>query len=133
MGYIKIFSFLKRQNNKNIGLSEAARLSRKQRNLVTIKCNLFNWILETTSILFVIVSPKNNFLYIFCMNCGPPILYFMGVAENRQASGEYFKSRIRVFNKPQSSGMRDGVQDEAHTDEPVYFGESNSQNVRESN
>ena len=79
IGYIKIFSFVKRQNNKLVGLSESVRLSRKQRNIVTIKCNLFNWILETISIIFVIVSPKNNFLFLFFMNCGPPILYFMGI------------------------------------------------------
>ena len=123
IGYIKIFSFLKRQNRKLVGLSESVRLSRKQRNIVTIKCNLFNWILETTSILFVIVSPKNNFLYLFLMNCGPPILYFMGVGENRQATEEYFKSKIRVFHKTQANRMRDVSQDVVPNEEPVYFGE----------
>ena len=99
LGYIKIFFFITKQNNKHLGLTDVARISRKQRNLVNIKYNLFQWILETTSILFVVISPKNNFIYLFCMNCGPPILYFLGIAENRKATEEYLKSKIIVFDK----------------------------------
>ena len=61
------------------------------------------------------------------MNCGPPILYFMGVGENRQATEEYFKSKIRVFNKPHANRSSDASQDVGPNEEPVYFGESHSQ------
>ena len=75
-------------------------MSRKQRNLVSIKFNLFTWILETTSILLVVVSAQDfKMLYIFCISCGPPLLYFMGIEDNRRAAQEYIKSNIRVFNK----------------------------------
>ena len=33
------------------------------------------------------------------MNCGPPVLYFLGIAENRKATEEYLKSKIIVFDK----------------------------------
>ena len=122
MGYINIFVFLKNQNNKHLGLNEVARTLRKRRNLVTVKYNLFNWIFETANLLFVLVSPKNNFIYLFCMSCGPPILYFMGIEENRKATEEYFKSKIRVFDK--LNKKRHENQDNAFDEEQADFGES---------
>ena len=75
-------------------------MSRKRRNLVAAKFNLFTWILETASILLVAVSPKDfKMLYIFCISCGPPLLYFLGIEDNRRAAEEYFKFNISVFNK----------------------------------
>ena len=100
LGYTKIFIFQKTQNEKNVGLSQRASTSRKRRNLVAAKFNLFNWILETASILLVVVSSRDfQMLYIFCISCGPPLLYFFGMEENRRAAEDYIKSNIRVFNK----------------------------------
>ena len=121
-GYIKIFIFVKKQNNKHSGLNKVSRISRKHKNLVNIKYNLFQWILETINIIFVVISPKNNFIYLFCMNCGPPILYFMGIAENRKATEEYLKSKIIVFDKlrKKSHVNQNTESDEVHAD----FGKS---------
>ena len=101
LGYISIFRFRQLQNERSVGLSERASNSRKRRNLVNLKFNLFTWILETASVLVVIVDRGDNFkiFYILCVSCGPPLLYFMGIEENRRAAKEYIKSNIRVFNK----------------------------------
>ena len=99
IGYTRIFKILQRLENKKLGLSEEAMTSRKKRNLVSVKFNFLNWLLETYSIFLVSISINFDFLYIFFISCGPPLLYFMGIEENRKAAQEYFKSNIQVFKK----------------------------------
>ena len=41
---------MKKQNENVKGLSEAAKKSRKQKNLVTMKFNFINYLLETLSV-----------------------------------------------------------------------------------
>ena len=76
-----------------------------------MKCNFFTWVLETSSILVVIVSSKphatTTILYILCVSCGPPLLYFMGIEENRRAAEEYIKANIRVFHKISKTKVED--------------------------
>ena len=100
-GYLKIFRFRQVQNNKQLGLSERATISRKRRNLVSLKFNFFTWLLETASISVVFLSAGDQakILYIFCVSCGTPLLYFIGIEENRRAAEEYIKANIRVFHK----------------------------------
>ena len=101
IGYIKIFRFRDLNDSKLAGLSVKSRISRKKRNLVTIKFNLFNWVLETFSILIVLVEFSNfvTILYLLINSCGPPFVYFLGVEENRQAAAEYFRANIRIFKR----------------------------------
>ena len=87
------------------GLSDKARSERKQRNVVNIKFNLFAWILEATSLMLTAISPKNDFIFSFIMNINPPLIYFYGIEENRRATVEYFKTRIRVFEKKKEGNL----------------------------
>ena len=99
VGYIKIFKFRRTQDSQVCGLSERARNKRKIRNLITIKFNLFSWILDTASILLVIISSDFDILYLLVTSCGPPILYFLGMEENRRNTRNYFMSCIKVFER----------------------------------
>ena len=38
-------------------------------------------------------------LYILVTSCGTPMVYFMGIEENRTMAKEYFKSNMRIFQK----------------------------------
>ena len=99
IGYTRIFKILQRLENKKLGLSEEAMTSRKKRNLVSVKFNFLNWLLETFSIFLVLISINFDSFYILFTSCGPPLLYFMGIEENRKAAQKYFKSNIKVFKK----------------------------------
>ena len=100
LGYFKIFRYIIKQNSKELGLSKRAITSRKQTNLVNIKFNLFNWILDTSSVVLVLVSGDSfTIVYLLVISCGPPLLYFLGIQENRQNTRNFVQSRIRVFEK----------------------------------
>ena len=66
-----------------------------------MKFNMFNWILETFSTFLVFISLNRYFtlLYIVTISCGTPIVYFMGIEENRNLAKDYFKLNIRIFQK----------------------------------
>ena len=113
--YIKIFKHINAHNKNNSGLSERAKSVRKRRNLVNIKFNLIAWILEAFSILFSIISPNLDFIFLFVMNISPPLIYFAGIEENREAAEEYFKSRMRVFKR------KNQIQDIRNKDELKEF------------
>jgi hypothetical protein len=84
-----------------IGLSKRAQISRKQRNLVNVKFNLLNWILDTSSIVLVLVSSEYfQIVYLLVISIGHPLLYMMGMEQNRKDTQNYFKSRIGVFQRP---------------------------------
>ena len=50
-----LFARFTHEQNKNIaGLSENARSKRKQRNVVTMKFNMINYLLETLSLILLL-------------------------------------------------------------------------------
>ena len=97
VGYIKIFKYRKSLDSHVSGLTERARNLRKIRNLVNFKFNMFAWILDTASILLVIASSEFQILYLLVTSCGPPILYFLGMEENRRVTRNFFISCKRLF------------------------------------
>ena len=46
--------FTHEQNKNIVGLSETARSKRKQRNVVTMKFNMINYLLETLSLILLL-------------------------------------------------------------------------------
>ena len=73
-----IFSkrFKNRQDENVSGLSTSARVLRKRRNLVSMRFNMINWLLETTSLILVIIK-VDVFLTIFYLlvnSCGTPLV-----------------------------------------------------------
>ena len=74
-----------------------SRKQRKNRNLVTMKFNMINWVLETFSTILVLKEVNRIFyiLYLFVNSTGTPLVYYLGIEENRKPAQEYFRSNIR--------------------------------------
>ena len=74
-------------------MSESARKRRRQRNLVTMKFNFINYLLETLSVgLFLFEKgPIIHFLYYVVNSCGTPLVYYLGIEENRMQAQDYFR------------------------------------------
>ena len=74
-------------------MSEAARNKRKHRNVVAMKFNLINYILETVSMILMLVFKEEVIilLYLLANSCGPPLVYYLGIEENRKQAQEYFR------------------------------------------
>ena len=89
------------QDKRVNGLSSSAKTRRKRRNLVSMQFNMFNWLLETVSLILVHFSssPFITIVYLLVTSCGTPLVYYLGIEENRQKAREYFQSRIRIFKK----------------------------------
>ena len=85
---------MKKQNENVKGLSEAAKKSRKQKNLVTMKFNFINYLLETLSVglLFISRHPGIYFIYFVVNSCGTPLVYYLGIEENRRQAQDYFRT-----------------------------------------
>ena len=83
------------------GISLECRKQRKNRNLVTMKFNMFNWILESLGTFLVLVFRNRilTILYVIILSCGTPLVYFLGIEENRSKIREYFIANIRTFSK----------------------------------
>ena len=66
-----------------------------------MKFNLINWALETVSTILVIIIPGEIIIivYILINSCGTPLVYFMGIEENRQATKRLLMSKIRIVQK----------------------------------
>ena len=66
-----------------------------------MKFNLINWALETVSTILVIIIPGEIIIivYILVNSCGTPLVYFMGIEENRQATKRLLMSKIRIIQK----------------------------------
>ena len=75
------------QNKNTVGLSEAARAKRKRRNVVTMKFNLLNYLLETLSMVLTLAvrSYLVGLLQILVTSCGTPLVYYLGMEDNRQS------------------------------------------------
>ena len=82
-------------------MSNFVRNKRKNRNLVTMKFNMFNWMLETVStfMMFIFINRFSTLLYVLVNSCGTPLVYVMGIEENRNMAKEYFKYRMRIFSR----------------------------------
>ena len=67
------------------GLSYNAKKNRRNRNLVSMKFNLVNWMFESLSTLLVFVNINrfSGLFYVLVMSCGTPIIYLIGIEENR--------------------------------------------------
>ena len=103
---LRFIRFRQKQDKNTSGLSNSARMRRRNRNLVTTKFHLFNWILETLSTFIVIILNLNRFstlIYIFTISYGTPLVYFMGIEENRKMTQEHFRAKMRVFSKKKQS------------------------------
>ena len=88
------------QDNRITGLSTQAKMTRKKRNLVSTKFNMFNCLLEGGAGLIVFMVKEKilfNILYLLVTSCGTPLVYYLGMEENRRKAREYFQSRIRIF------------------------------------
>ena len=93
--------FRVRQDSSVSGLSENARMRRKKKNIVSMKFNMINYALETIVNILILFdnSRLSTILYILFMSGGTPLVYFMGIEENRKMAKEYFKSHIKIFKK----------------------------------
>ena len=62
-----------------------------------MKFNMINWVLETVSTILVLMKVNRIFyiLYLFINATGTPLVYYLGIEENRKSAKEYFKSNIR--------------------------------------
>ena len=66
-----------------------------------MRFNMINWLLETVSLLLVMFNEKQilTILYLLITSCGTPLVYYLGIEENRQKAREYFQSRMRILKK----------------------------------
>ena len=85
---------MKKQNENVKGLSEVQKNRRKCRNLVTMKFNFINYLLETLSVglLFISKNPGIYFVYFVVNSCGTPLVYYLGIEENRRQAQDYFRT-----------------------------------------
>ena len=105
LNFVNGFRFRNQQDNRANGLSTAARTRRKRRNLVSTQFNMINWMLELLSLLPVIFQEKQIFtiLYLLVTSCGTPLVYYLGIEDNRQKAKEYFQSRMRILKKEEAA------------------------------
>ena len=68
--------FRKNQDKRAPGLSITARKTRRTRNLVSMKFNIMNWLLETVSTVLVLIGENRFFtiLYLLVNSCGTPLV-----------------------------------------------------------
>ena len=66
-----------------------------------MRFNMINWLVDTVS-LFLVIFGESLFLiilYYLVTSCGAPLVYYLGIEENRRLAREHFQSRIRMFRK----------------------------------
>ena len=73
-------------------------MKRRRQNLVSMQFNMINWLVETVSLFLVIFEDyKFDILYLLVASCGAPLVYYLGIEDNRRKAREYLQSRIRIF------------------------------------
>ena len=94
-----------------VGLSEEAKAKRKHRNVVTMKYNLLNYILESVSVVLMITVDDYfiDILYVTINCCGTPLVYFLGIEENRELAQEYFRFHFRKSQVPRETISTEAV------------------------
>ena len=95
------YMFTKAQNKFATGLSDEAKQRRRQKNLVSIRFNLMNWMLESLMILMIIMTTKKMFqtTFILVTSIGTPLIYYLGIEENRKQIKDFYRQQIRRVKK----------------------------------
>ena len=73
--------------------------------------NMFNWLLQTVSLILVTIVHYLllDILYILVTSCGTPLVYYLGIEENRRLAKKQFQSRIRIFRKKRVAPNEEGL------------------------
>ena len=73
---IPFYRFRNNQDENVTGISRTARVLRKRSNLVTMRFNMINWLLETVSLVLVMFKENVflNILYLLVNSCGTPLV-----------------------------------------------------------
>ena len=63
--------------------------------------NMINWMVEAVSLFLVMFNESEFFdiLYLLVTSCGTPLVYYLGIEDNRKKAREYFQSRMRILKK----------------------------------
>ena len=71
--------FRNRHDEKVIGISQSAKVLRKRRNLVSMRFNMMNWLLETVSLILVMIKDNvfMSIIYLLVTSCGTPLVNFI--------------------------------------------------------
>ena len=94
-----------------VGLSSSANIAaEKRRNLVTMQFNMIYYVVETVSLFLVMFEDYEFFtiLYLLVTSCGAPLVYYLGIEDNRLKAREYFQSRIRIFRNKVAPALDKG-------------------------
>ena len=88
-------------------------MKRKIKNIVTMKFNMLNWVLETIVNILILfnISKLTIVIYITFMSVGTPLVYFMGIEENRKMAKEHFKTHIKIFKRKNQVETEDGAEE----------------------
>ena len=72
------FRFRKKQDEIASGLSSTSKILRKSKNLVSMRFNMFNWMLEVVSVLLVMMgeNPMLETFHNLVNSCGTPVVFF---------------------------------------------------------
>ena len=67
-----------------------------------MKFNLLNWILETTCTIIIVLikNPYSTVIYLLIISSGTPLVYYLGIEENRRQAQARFKEHIRMIKNP---------------------------------
>ena len=68
---------------------------------MTLKYNMLNWALETfcTVMVIIIINDVIVIVFILIMSCGTPLVYSLGIEDNRNDTKEVLMSRITALTK----------------------------------
>ena len=75
-----------------------------------MKFNLLNWLLQTITILIVVINPSElmNVIYNFVNSCGTPLIYFLGIEENRKAMKQDLVFKMNFVHNKVTPGQHQG-------------------------
>ena len=70
---------------------------------------LINWLVETVSLILVMMGQRQILMYLYLLvtSCGTPLVYYLGIEENRQKAKEYFQSRMRILKKEEAAHVNE--------------------------
>ena len=100
--YSLTYKFTMKQNKIASGLSEKQKQKRRHKNMVSIRFNLMNWMLESVMILMIFLTTDKMFqtAFILVTSIGTPLIYYLGIEENRKQIEEYYQNQIRKVKRP---------------------------------
>ena len=105
------YKFTMNRNKIASGLSDEAKQRRRQRNLVSIRFNLMNWMLESVMIMMIFMTTDKMFqtTFILVTSIGTPLIYYLGIEENRKQIEEFYRNQIRKVKRPAAAISSDDV------------------------